>query len=114
MPQLKIISASRSPIYNFKNLKRTQYNCNANIYFNQQCLKRKLTPSYAKIRIPHTSPASKYTQHKVTNIRIKDEIRFLHAKKTKTEHPYLPPALALSNTWNGTWQYIHHTIEDKL
>jgi len=29
-------------------------------------------PSYPKIKIPNTSPAHKYTQQKVTNIRIKD------------------------------------------
>jgi hypothetical protein len=114
MNQLKIITASRSPIYKFENLKRTLYNCNANIYFNQQCLKGKLTPTYAKIHIPHTSPASRYTQHKVSNIRIKDEIKFLHAKKQKLNALIYRLHLELSNTWKGTWQYIYDTIEDKL
>jgi len=33
---------------------------------------------YAKIKVPNTSPAHKYTQHKIPNIRIKDEIKYLH------------------------------------
>jgi hypothetical protein len=37
----------------------------ANIYFNRQCLKRQLTPSYANIKIPNTSPAHKHTQQKI-------------------------------------------------
>jgi len=45
-------------------LKRKLYNCKASIYFKEQGLKRQLTPSYAKIRIPNTSAAHKYTQQK--------------------------------------------------
>jgi hypothetical protein len=114
MPQLKIINASRSSIYRFENLKRKLYNCNAHIYFNKKCLKKKPTSTYAKIRVPNTSPACRYTQHKVTNIRIRDEIKFLHAKKQKLNALIYHLHLSLANTWNGTWQYIHHMIEDKL
>jgi len=72
-----------SPFHRFESLKRKLYNCNASIYFNRQCLKRKLTTTYAKIKIPNTSPACKHTQHKVTIMRIKDEIKYLHTKKQK-------------------------------
>jgi hypothetical protein len=56
---------------------------NARIYFNRKCLSKRLTPSYAKIKIPNTSPAHRHTQQKVTKLRIKDEIKFLHCKKQK-------------------------------
>ena len=81
MSHLKIVNASRGSIQKFENLKRKLYRCNANIYFNKQCLKKQLTPSYANIKVPNTSPAHKYTQHKLSAIRIKDEIKYLHSKK---------------------------------
>jgi len=52
-----------------RNLKKRLYNCNASIYFNTQCLKKQLTPNYANIKIPNTSPAHKHTQHKIPAIR---------------------------------------------
>jgi len=38
--QLKIINASQGYIHKYENLKTKLYNCNANIYFNQTCLKK--------------------------------------------------------------------------
>jgi hypothetical protein len=56
------------------NTKRNLLNCNSNIYFNWQCLLKRITPNYAKIKIPNSSPAAKYTQQKTQNLRIRDEI----------------------------------------
>jgi len=81
MALLKIDNASRGSIRRYEGLKRKLHNCNASIYFNEQCLKKRLTPSYAKIKIPNTSPAHRYKQQKRTKIRIKDKIRYLHSKK---------------------------------
>jgi len=39
------------------------------------------TPNYTKIRIPYTSPASRFTNQKITILRIKYEIKFLYMKK---------------------------------
>jgi len=101
MAHLKIINSSQSPIHRFKSLKRRLYNCNASIYFNRQCLKRNLTPSYARIKIPSTSPAYKYTQRKVTNIRLNDEIKYLPCKKKKLNTLIFHLHLALANSWNN-------------
>ena len=83
MPLLKFMNASQSFIHKFTNLKRELYNLNVNITFNRKCLKKKLTPTYAKIKIPNTSPATNFTQQKLTNIKIKEERKYLHAKKQK-------------------------------
>jgi len=40
MSQPKVINASQGCIHKYENLKRKLYNCNANIYFNQQCLQK--------------------------------------------------------------------------
>jgi hypothetical protein len=56
--------------------------CNANIFFNRQCLARGLTPSYAsQIRIPRTNPAAGSTLKTAQIHRVKDELRYLHKKK---------------------------------
>jgi hypothetical protein len=61
-------------------LKRKLYKCNANIYFNQQCLQKQLIPTYAKIKSP--------IQHKIPNLHIKkqklnQEIYHLHISLVK-------------------------------
>jgi hypothetical protein len=89
------------------------YKCDVNIYFNQQCLKKQLTPTYAHIKVPNTSPAYKYTQHKIPRLRIKDEIKYLQAKKQLNPKIY-HVHIYLSNMWNNTWLYIQHTVEEKL
>ena len=75
--------------------------------------KCKLTPKYAKIKVTNTSPSNKYTQHKVPNIRIKDEFTYLHTKKQQSNQQIYHLHLTLDNSLNNTWPYIQHTIEEK-
>ena len=51
MMRLKIVNASQGHIQEYKNTKRKLYSCNANIYFNRQCLQRGLIPNYDKTKI---------------------------------------------------------------
>ena len=114
MPHLKILNASRGNIHRFEGLKRRLYNCNASIYFNQQCLKKQIIPIYAKIKIPNTSPAHKYTQHKIPFPRIRDEIKYLHSKKQQLNLQIYNLHLLLADTWDKAWPYIQHVIEGNL
>jgi len=97
-----------------ENLKKKLYKCNACIYFNRQCLIKKLTPSYARIKIPtppqHTNTHSK----KVTTMRIKDEIKFLHCKKQKLNLSIYHLHLNLTKSWGSLWPHMQQTIETKL
>jgi hypothetical protein len=102
----KIDHASRGSIQTYESLKRKLYHCNASIYFNKQCLKKKLIPSYAKIRIPRTSPAHIYTQQKVPNIRIRDKIRYLHRKKQLINQQLYNLHLLLSHTRDHNWPHL--------
>ena len=90
------------------------YTCNANIYLNKQRLKRQLTPSYANIKVPNTSPAYKHTQRKLPTIRIKDEIKYLHSKKQQINLQLYHLHITLANTCDKWWPHIQHTIEEKL
>ena len=114
MNHLKIIQASQGPIRKYEDLKRKLYHCNAHIYFNKQCTKKHLIPNYAKVKVPNTSPAAKFTLHKAQLMRVKDELKFLHVKKQWLNHQIYKIHLLLANTWGKTWPYIHLTIEDKL
>jgi hypothetical protein len=74
MEYVKIIASQAKPINRYKNIKTKLLQCCANIYFNKQYLVKNITPSYAEIKIPYTSPAAKVTQYKAHTLRIKDEI----------------------------------------
>jgi hypothetical protein len=114
MNKLKIINASQGYIHQYENVKRKLLSCNADIYFNQQCVLRKLTPKYARFKIPNRHPAAKTTAFKAQSMRVKEEIKFLYMKKqqlnTKLYHVHLNAA----NTWGNTWYYIQGIIEAKL
>jgi hypothetical protein len=77
VPCLKIINASPAYVLRHQNLKRKPYNCNSNIHFNEKCLRNNIVPKFAKINIPNTSSASKFTQHKASTLRLKNGIRYL-------------------------------------
>ena len=59
---MKTVNASQGYFQKCEDLKRKLYNCNANIYFNQKCLRNNLMLNYARIQIPITN----------TNIQNKD------------------------------------------
>jgi hypothetical protein len=84
------------------------------MYFNKQCLKRGLTPDYARIKVPRTSPASKYTQQKISRVRLTDELTFLHIKKQQLTQHILKIQLFLVDLWDKMWPDIQHSIEAKL
>jgi hypothetical protein len=71
--RIKIINASHAlSIRSYENTKRKLFTCNANIYFNQTCLKHNITPKYAHINIKtaNKSEAAKHTEFqtkKITN-----------------------------------------------
>ena len=63
MSHIQIILASHVHIYQYNNRQREVYNCNAVVYFKQQCICSKLIPDFAKLAIPVS----------YKNIRIKGE-----------------------------------------
>ena len=114
MAHSRIMKASQSSINKIESLKRKLSNCNASVYFNRKCVRQTLTPVYAKIKIPNTSPACRHTQQRVTNLRLKDEIKFLHYKKQKLNALLYHSQLALANTWNNLRHHMLHMTEDRL
>jgi hypothetical protein len=47
-------------------------------------------------------------------MRIKDEIKYVYIKKQQLNQEIYHLHFILANTWNNTWPYIQHTIEENL
>jgi hypothetical protein len=118
MAPIKTLATQDKSIDLHKNLRIKVMKCCANIYFNRQCLIKKATPKYAKIKIPYTSPATNITQKKTQIIRLKDEIKFLYMKKEKQKNDLyriqLKAANELGNTWYTILDSIHESINQEL
>jgi hypothetical protein len=62
---------------------------------------------------PHL-PRRKIHRYKVKNLRIKDELKYLHMKKQQLNHRMYQLQISLANTWGSTWPYMQQTIEENL
>jgi len=83
MENFKFIAGQASSIKQYKNTRSKVLKCCANVYFNKQCLAKKIIPYYAKLKFQNTSPAAQLTSKKAQSTRIKDKIKFLLMKKDK-------------------------------
>ena len=73
MLKYNIVNCSHTrSIYKYMNCNRKLLHCNANIKFNKICLKEKLTPKYAYIKIKTNNEASKKTQIQAQTLCIKN------------------------------------------
>jgi len=88
--------------------------CCANIYFNRQCINKKVVPKYANIRIPHTSPAANVSLNKIHKIRIKDELKFLYKKKEKLNTDLCKIHLQATQEWGKTWYFIIGSLNESI
>jgi len=77
--------------------------CNADIFFNKQCLAKQITPNYANFKIPTTSPAATKAQNKAQTIRFIEEIRFLYKKKDKINKDLYQANLKAAQEWGILW-----------
>jgi len=110
--KVKVNARQATSIHKYKNLRQKLLQCNANIFFNKQCLIHKVTPTYAKIHIPYTSPASITSQRKTQLLRIKEEIRFLYKKKEHLNKELYKAHLQAATEWGSLWHIIQNSIAD--
>jgi len=73
MTNVKLIASQAHLINQYKNIRSKLQKCCANIYFNKQCITKKIISKYVSIKIANTSPASQTTAKKAQLIPIKDE-----------------------------------------
>ena len=115
MPSLtfKFIASQANSIHLYRNLREK----------NTEMLRKYLfqlgvTPQYARIKVPNTSPAAIFIQKKTQLLRIKDEIKFLYKKKDKLNkllyNAHLRAALEWGNLWYPIQENIIMSINTKL
>jgi hypothetical protein len=63
---------------------------------------------------PQHFPRTKATHRKAETLWIKEEIKFLYAKKQHLNLQLLHTHLLSANQWQNSWPYIQHTIKEKL
>ena len=114
MTPSRLVASQAKTIIQFKNLRTKVAKCSANIYFNKRCLQNKVTPKYAQIKIPNTSPASQSTTQKVRTLRIKEELKFLHKKKEVLNRELYRRHLQEAQEWGKWWDPIHESIILKI
>jgi hypothetical protein len=79
---------------------------------------KKLVRKYVSIKVQITSKAAHFTQAKVSTIRIKDEIKFLHMKEDLLNKKLYQIHLQAAQEWGNTWymirDYIHNYIDKDM
>jgi len=88
--------------------------CNADIFFNKQCLFKKIVPKYANIKVCTTSPAALRTKSKAQIIRIKEEIKFLYKKKDKVNKDLYKAYLVVAQEWGSLWHHILEMVQESI
>jgi len=81
MAAIKILASEAQSINLYRNIRTKVMKCCANIYFNWQCLIKKVIPKYANIQIPHTSPATDITQKKIQSDKKMKSNSYIRKKK---------------------------------
>jgi hypothetical protein len=76
------------------------------IHFNKQRLAKKLIPNFARVKVPNTSLAHIHTKQKVTTMRIKDEIKYLHYKQQNLNLQIYNLHLQMADTLPKFWSNI--------
>jgi len=98
---LKFTAGQGSSINQYKNTRSKLLKCCANIYFNKQCLPKKIIPNYAKLKFQNISPAAQLTSKESQITRIKDEIKFLFIQKDKLNRKLYEHHLKAAKEWGG-------------
>jgi len=101
-------------IYQYKSIRTKILKCNADIFFNRQCLTKNIVPKYANTKVPITSKAPHTTQKRICSIRIKDEIKFLYMKKDKLDKQLYQIHLRVAQGWGNSWHTIRNSIYEAI
>jgi dihydroxyacid dehydratase/phosphogluconate dehydratase len=95
------------------NLRRRLLGCNADIKFDNICLKGNIVPNYAVIRVTGNSKASNNTKLKAQRIRIQNESKELKKKRQYLNKELYNIRLSNAKTWQGIWN-MEKVVNDKV
>lgn len=109
---IKLEASQASTVYRFQNIKIRLLKTNSHIKFNKECLKNNLIPNYASIRIGNNSKTATKIKKRAQVMWIKEELRYLYAKKTELNKDlYLAHLKLLNNVHASQLDNIFHDID---
>ena len=114
MEGIKFLASQAKSIYHYNSIRSKILKCNADTFFNKQCLAKNITPKYANIKVTATSKAAHTTQKRVSVIRIKDEIKFLYMKKDQLNKQLYQVHLKVAQKWGNTWHIIRDSVHESI
>jgi hypothetical protein len=112
--KFKFIASQAKSINSYKNTRSKLLKCCANIYFNKQCLAKRVIPKYADTKFQNTSLAAQCSSKKTQITCIKDEIKFLYKKKDNLNRDLYEHHLKAAKDWGKLWYPIQNHIDEKL
>ena len=87
----------------------------ANIYFNKECFKHRLTPTYLKIKIKDTNKAATKTKGQSQTLRIKNELHYLEIKESGINNYLQNDGVKIyGKNWPIIEKQIHEQIKHKI
>jgi hypothetical protein len=107
------ISSHCYSVNRYKNLKNTIIKFNSNIYFNKQCTNSGLVTQHARIKVPNTSPTTKFFNTKFHKLRVQEETQFLYMKKLTIQYDLYRMHLQLPNEWKSSWDLINPLLPER-
>jgi hypothetical protein len=117
--KLKFANAQQAKyIHKFHALKKKLLKTTAAIWFNKTCRNLQLNPIYISIGINRNNKRDRNTLRAATLFRIKQEIKFLHFKKTRLNAQLYNPHLQCASKWSRIWPFIlditDHNLQDEI
>ena len=112
--KFKFIVSQARIINLYRNTRSKLLKCNVNIYFNKQCIARKVIQKYANLKFTKNSPVAQVTASKAQILRVKNEIKFLFKRKDKPNHELYTIHMKAVNEWGSLWPSIQDSIHENL
>jgi hypothetical protein len=115
MLKYKIAYSSHTKgIYNYMICKQKLLHCNANINFNKICLREKIVPKYAYVKIPTITEAARKTKTQAQTLCIKNEIKFLYKGKQQLHLQLYQAHIHNANIWGNIEQSIEQKSKQEM
>lgn len=87
----------------------------ADIYFNKECIKNKVTPHYARIKMNCNSLAAKKTKDQAEIIFVENMIKQLYSEKEKLNMQSYSIHLEFNRKYGHiAWNYLYETVNNEV
>jgi hypothetical protein len=111
MAPFKFTASQAHSIHQYKKLKIEVLKCNADIFFNRQCVSKKIIPNNANMKVPVTSPAAhKTTKSRPSKLKMKSNFY----TKNKINKELYRAHLEVAQEWGNLWYLILESVQESI